>query len=82
MHKGADVSVIDNEGLTPMDVAKDNQQDECVEMLFKITQPNFTVRIIICDVDYILCVAQLSSTPQGHDMRNISNTFSQDDFMV
>lgn len=44
MNKGADVSVIDNEGLTPMDVAKENQQDECVEMLFKIAQPIFTVR--------------------------------------
>ena len=27
-----------------MDVAKENQQDECVEMLFKIAQPVFTVR--------------------------------------
>ena len=44
VNKGADVSIIDDEGLSPMDVAKENQQDECVEMLFKITQPVFTVR--------------------------------------
>ena len=44
MNKGADVSIIDDEGLSPMDVAKENQQDDCVEMLFKITQPVFTVR--------------------------------------
>ena len=82
VNKGADVSVIDNEGLTPMDVAKENQQDKCVEMLFKITQPNFSVRIITYDADYILSVVQLPSTPHGHDVQNISEAFGLDDVTV
>jgi len=38
MSKGADVSIIDNEGLTPLDLAQENQQEDCVKMLFKATQ--------------------------------------------
>lgn len=59
VNKGADISIIDNEGLTPLDVAKENQQDECVEMLFKITQPVFTVRTpvspIAVTIPYLRC---------------------------
>jgi len=38
MSKGADVSIIDNEGLAPLDLAQENQQEDCVKMLFKATQ--------------------------------------------
>ena len=35
MKRGVDMTTKDNDGLTPLDIAKENRNEECIRLLFK-----------------------------------------------
>lgn len=43
MKKGVDMTSKDNEGLTPLDIAKENRNEECIRVLFKAQKPEILV---------------------------------------
>ena len=44
IQRGAPTHQEDYEGLRPLDLAKENQHDECVQLLFKNVNPTILVR--------------------------------------
>ena len=44
----------DYEGLRPLDLAKDNQHNECVQLLFKTVSPSLLVREVLG----VVCVGE------------------------
>ena len=43
MKKGVDMNSTDNEGLTPLDIAKENRNEDCIRLLFKAKKPEILV---------------------------------------
>ena len=43
MKKGVDMTSKDDEGLTPLDIAKENRNEECIRLLFKAQKPEVLV---------------------------------------
>ena len=39
------METVDYEGLKPLDLARDNNHDECVQLLFKTVKPNILVSV-------------------------------------
>lgn len=44
MERGVDMSTKDNDGLKPMDLARENNHEEAYQLLFKVTKANLLVR--------------------------------------
>ena len=44
MEHGVDVNTKDNEGLKPVDLAKENNHQEAYQLLFKVARPKLLVR--------------------------------------
>ena len=44
MKRGVDMNTRDNDGLTPLDIAKENRNEECIRLLFKAQKPEILVR--------------------------------------
>ena len=43
MKRGVDMTSKDNDGLTPLDIAKENRNEECIRLLFKAQKPEILV---------------------------------------
>ena len=43
MKRGVDMNSKDNDGLTPLDIAKENRSEECMRLLFKAQKPEILV---------------------------------------
>ncbi len=46
MKRGVDVTLKDNDGLKPIDLAQSNNQEEAYRLLFKVAKSNILVKSI------------------------------------
>ena len=44
MQRGVDIGVTDNDGLKPVDLAKENNHTEAYQLLFRVTKSRLLVR--------------------------------------
>jgi len=58
MERGVNMNTKDNDGLLPLDLAKENSHEEAYQLLFKVARSNLLVRT--CEARTHVMIASLS----------------------